>query len=186
MKSRLLLLVMLLLVTGLVFTSCTQSPEQNPVIQEKFQKIAELTDEVDQLKGKTKDIQSDIDTITQDLTTLKQMPKPAEMTAVDIEEMKAQVKQLNGEVSALKDELSKLKKASGARVTEPKSSDSSSVQPTPAPKKRGQYYTVKEGDTLKSIAQQFSTKAESIRTENHIPEGKEPLPGTRLYIVLDK
>jgi len=185
MKTRMLLTVIGIMLLGLLFQSC-QDPAQNPVIQEKFQKISELAEEVDQLKGKSKDVQSDLDTINQDLTTLKQMPKAAEVPAAEMEELKKQVKQLNSEVSALKDELSKLKKTGGARVSESKSSEGSTVQPSPTPKKRGQYYTVKEGDTLKSIAQQFSAKAEAIRTENHIPEGKEPLPGTRLYIILDK
>ena len=56
----------------------------------------------------------------------------------------------------------------------------------PTLRKRGKYYSVKPGDTLKSIAENFSTTPEAIRKENHIPVDKEPIPGSQIYIITEK
>ncbi len=195
MKIRTLILGTGTLLLAFLFASCSQSPEQNPVIQEKFQKLADLAQEVDQLKGKFKDIENDIDTITQDLTTLKQIPRGTEgASSKDVEALRSQMKQLQGEVSKLQSELARRKKASIAQDTSrPKTS--SQVQkkspvekktPTPPPKKRGEYYTVKSGDTWKSIAAKFKTTPDAIRAENRLPKDAKPVAGTKLYIIPGK
>jgi len=184
MKPR--LLIALMLMAGL-FVSCSQSPEQNPIIQENFQKLADLAEEVDQLKGKIRDIQNDIDSITQDLMTLKQMPKGAEADAAQIDALKNQINKLNSQITTIQKQFSNLKSSGAAQITDTivKTGDTKSTQPAPTPQKRGQYYSVKPGDTLKSIAEKFSTTPEAIRKENHIPVGKEPIPGSQIYIITE-
>ena len=189
MKTRIPILCGALLVFLFLFSSCNQAPERNPIIQEKFQKLADLAEEVDQLKGKIKDIQLDIDTITQDLMTLKQMPKSEGASPTEIEGMKSRIKQLEGEVSKLESELSKwTKKAAALKETRQTKTPSKSTreqreETEPTPKKRGKYYQVKSGDTLEDIARKFNTTPASIREENRLPAGKEPIPGTRLYVI---
>ena len=46
----------------------------------------------------------------------------------------------------------------------------------------GQYYWVKRGDTLTSIAQQFGTSAQTLATVNSLGEDAELPVGLRLYI----
>lgn len=187
MKRSFLLPVAAVVLSGLLLFSCTQSPEQNPIIQEKFQKLGDMAEEVDQLKGKIRDIQNDIDTITQDLMTLKQMPRTTGVSPTELEALKARLGEMDGEMSKLKSELSMLKKKAVSAVksvetSKPKTSVSK-PEPTPEPRKRGQYYTVKTGDTLKSLAEKFKTTPEKIREENHLPQNKELIAGIRLYII---
>ncbi|MBN1903007.1 LysM peptidoglycan-binding domain-containing protein [Candidatus Sumerlaeota bacterium] len=189
MKRKLLLVVAALAGCGVMLVSCSQSPEQNPVIQEKFQKVADLSEEVDQLRAKMKDIQNDIDTIHQDLMTLKQMPRAAEISGAEVEGVKTQITQLNGEISALQNELSKLKSSgtttSSARKTETTTTaakTSTPVREEVSVRQAGQYYVIQSGDTLKKIADKFSTTADAIRKANKIPEGKEPFTGQKIFV----
>lgn len=56
--------------------------------------------------------------------------------------------------------------------------------PKPAPKPaQGFYHVVRHGETLSTIAAQYGVSAESIRRENRIPEGRQPIPGQQIYIV---
>lgn len=184
MKRKLFLVVISMVACGILFVSCSQSPEQNPVIQEKFQKIADLSEEVDQLKAKMKDIQNDIDTIHQDLTTLKQMPKAAEISGAEMEGLKTQITQVTGEISTLQNELSKLK-SSGTSVRKTDTTTAKTAAPVKeevSARQPGQYYTVQQGDTLKKIAEKFSTTPEAVRKANSIPEGKEPLSGQKIFV----
>jgi LysM repeat protein len=185
MKRTLFLVLIGVVVGGILLVSCSQNPEENPVIQDKFQKLADLSEEVDQLKAKMKDIQNDIDTIHQDLMTLKQMPKAAEISGAELEGLKTQITQLNGEISTLQNELSKLK-SSG---TTTRRTDTATAAKTPAPVKDdetarqpGQYYVIQAGDTLNKIADKFSTTPDAIRKANSIPEGKEPFTGQKIFI----
>lgn len=184
MKRKLFLVVLGVVVVGILFVSCSQSPEQNPVIQEKFQKLADLSEEVDQLKAKIRDIQNEIDTVNQDLMTLKQMPKAAEISGAELEGLKTQITQINGEISTLQNEFSKLK-SSGTTVrktdtTAPKTP--TTVKDDETIRQPGKYYVIQSGDTLKKIAEKFSTTPEAIRKANSIPEGKEPFTGQKIFI----
>jgi LysM repeat protein len=200
MKRPVLILFAIILAVSLMLPSCTQNPEQNPVIVEKFQMIDQIAEDYDQISGKLKDIENDIDTINQDLTTLKQLPRSSGVASTELEGLKSRIRKQEGEISKLQSELSKLKKTIAAAVKSSaqsirKSTEDVSVKktttvkkpdPTPLPKKRGKYYKVQKGDTLKSIAREFNTSSNSIRSENHIPDGKEPITGTRLYIIPGK
>lgn len=184
MKRTLFLVLIGVVVSGILLVSCSQSPEENPVIQDNFQKLADLSEDVDQLKAKMKDIQNDIDTIHQDLMTLKQMPKAAEISGAELEGLKTQITQLNSEISTLQNELSKLKSGGTSTrrtdTTASKTSDSVNVDETA--RQSGKYYVIVAGDTLNKIADKHSTTADAIRKANSIPEGKEPFTGQKIFI----
>lgn len=67
------------------------------------------------------------------------------------------------------------------------------LQRTPAPPKptatpkpvpaSGFYHIVRHGETLSTIAAQYGVSQDSIRRENRIPEGRQPIPGQQIYIV---
>ena len=184
MESRMLMLGAVVVALVLVLGSCSQNPEQNPIIQEKFQKIAELAEQVDQIKASIKDTNADMDTVKQDLTNLKQNPAAAGgVSPTEIEELKSKVKNLEDEVSRLQSALSMKKKSETAVEGGTKTEGKTSETEKPAPVKgKGVQYKVKEGDTLKSIAKAHGTTAAAIRAKNPIPEGKEPRPGSMIFV----
>jgi LysM repeat protein len=47
-------------------------------------------------------------------------------------------------------------------------------------------HIVKEGDTMHSISQMYGVKMEKLYQKNHIDEGEEPEPGTKIYLRKDK
>jgi outer membrane murein-binding lipoprotein Lpp len=183
MESRMLMLGAVVVALALVLGSCSQNPEQNPIIQEKFQKIAELVDQVDQIKASIKDTNADMDTVKQDLTNLKQNPAAAGgVSPAEIEELKSKVKNLEDEVSRLQSALSIKKKSEGAVEGGTKTEGKARKTEQPAPREKGVQYKVKEGDTLESIAKAHGTTAAAIRAKNPIPEGKEPRPGSMIFV----
>ena len=180
MESRMLMLGAVVVALALVLGSCSQNPEQNPIIQEKFQKIAELAEQVDQIKASIKDTNADMDTVKQDLTNLKQNPAAAGgVSPTEIEELKSKVKNLEDEISRLQSALSMRKKSEGA--VEKKTGEARKTE-QPAPREKGVQYKVKEGDTLESIAKAHGTTAAAIRAKNPIPEGREPRPGSMIFV----
>lgn len=179
MESRMLMLGAVVVALALVLGSCSQNPEQNPIIQEKFQKIAELAEQVDQLKASIKDTNADMDTVKQDLTNLKQNPAAAGgVSPAEIEELKSKIKNLEDEVSRLQSALS-VKKKSETAVEKKTSEARKTEQPV---REKGIQYKVKEGDTLESIAKAHGTTVAAIRAKNPIPEGREPRPGSMLFV----
>ena len=200
MKKQYLVAVFSVLLVTCVLFSCSQNPEQNPLIQEKFQQITDLAERVDRLRGQVKDLDAELLKINDDMTTLKKMPRTEGASPTEVEGLKSEVKQLNEEITRLRSELSKMKKEMSETKSMVQSLPEKSVQKTitektdtsestsepesePDQEKKGQYYTVKKGDTLDSIAEKFNTSASKIRSENHLPEGRKPIPGIRLYII---
>jgi LysM repeat protein len=192
MKGRMLTLGVIAVSLMLMVVSCSQSPEQNPIIQEKFQKIAELAEQLDQVKAGMKDTNNDLDTVKQDVVSLKQTPAGGAPSA-DVEELKAKVKTLEDEVVKLQSELSVAKKRPSATSEESpkKSSESTASKKSSEPKvseepaavrEKGVTYKVKEGDTIESIAKAHGTTAAAIRAKNPIPEGKEPRAGSMIFV----
>jgi len=183
MESRMLTLGAVVVALALVLGSCSQNPEQNPIIQEKFQKIAELAEQVDQIKASIKDTNADMDTVKQDLTNLKQNPAAAGgVSPAEIEELKSKVKNLEDDVSRLQSALSMKKKSEAAVEGGTKTEGKARKTEQPAPREKGVQYKVKEGDTLESIAKAHGTTAAAIRAKNPIPEGKEPRPGSMIFV----
>ncbi|MDT8308827.1 MAG: LysM domain-containing protein, partial [Bacteroidales bacterium] len=44
------------------------------------------------------------------------------------------------------------------------------------------YHVVKEGDTMRSISQQYAVKLKQLYKKNHLPAGSEPKPGDQVWL----
>ncbi len=44
------------------------------------------------------------------------------------------------------------------------------------------YHVVKEGDTMRSISQQYAVKLKQLHKKNHLPSGSEPKPGDQVWL----
>jgi len=199
MKRALLLTgTILLLLLSAFLVSCAQSPEQNPIIQELIQKVADLSEKTDQITSKTKDLENDIDSISQDLTTLKQMPQTQGANPAEVEAIKTQIKDLTTEITKVKSDFAQVskdieaaKKIAASRVSEaPRSAAeaapraASRPEPAPEPKVRGQFYTAKQGDTVESIAREFNTTVQAVKDSNPtLKQSDRIVPGNKYWIV---
>lgn len=190
MNVRLLLLGVVAVALMLMLTSCSQNPEQNPVIQENIKKVGELAEEMDKIKASIKDTDADLDTVKQDVTSLKQNPAAA-VPSADVEELKSKIKALEGQIAKLQSDLSSPRKVSASSVGEEAASKADAAAKTvkkaePAPetsaREKGTNYKVKEGDTMESIAKAHGTTAAAIRAKNPIPEGREPKAGSVIFV----
>ena len=53
------------------------------------------------------------------------------------------------------------------------------AEPAPA---AGQYYMIQPGETRAQIAAKFKTTEARLRESNHVPAGKDAIPGQRIYV----
>jgi LysM repeat protein len=191
-----------LAILALLSACSNQSPDQNPVIKEKFVQVDELGETVKGLRTDLSDLELDVNLLSQDVTAIKtQMQKvtasaSAPEHATAISNLETQNVELAKQLKALQDSLAESQKtlkaqreAAAPPTARPGSAAAASV-PTPtrtAPPEnkvqKGVYYLFKEGDTVTAVAKSNGLSAAQLRSANRLPGRVEALaPGTRIFI----
>ena len=202
--SRLVLATAAVLAGMIPFmTACNMDkPENIPAIREAIEGVKDLKSDARKTNGRLTDLETEVSGLADDMTNLRNAREGqgSAETAAAVKDLNKQVADLQNEIAQLKKQPMAAAKAAPEPATAPQPAAASGRQgaavkkgklappPIPAPaaleevKPKGTYYTVKQGDTVDSIAQAKGVSTAALRAANHIPAGRNPGEGSSIFV----
>ncbi|MCX7046520.1 MAG: LysM domain-containing protein [Candidatus Sumerlaeota bacterium] len=210
-RSLVLPILALTVLIGMLTACGQQNPLDTPQMKDMSEGVKELKAEVRIVRKNMTELEHDIQATNSELQDLKGAPATAKLSPEVVKEinaLKTELGALKTEMDKMRTELANAQKSkAGGGATpsgeaksdergpkagasgkgkEPKDNrDVKEVKPganAPAAKAAGEYYYVKKGDTMESVATAHKITADKLREANSIPAGKNPTEGARIYI----
>lgn len=190
---------------------CGSDLADDPLFNDQQAAVQRIDDDLNVLRTQVEDLNRGMNDLMTEMENLKGEPLTGNVAGQRLEQrvevLETAIRESNQALSEIRNEMSELENklasapsspprtesrqaesasASSSRVTLKRTPTPSKPEPTPRPTpepKQGFYHTVESGETVASLAERFNVSEESIRKANHIPEGRNPLPGQQIYIV---
>lgn len=183
--------------------------EDSKAFQDMATEVNDLRTQVQNFNNRLITLEVDVNQINDELTLLKDglsMGQSSPAVEKRMGDMQEVIQGLRSDVARLRDELQAVEKkaASGPRASTSSSSSTSRSPDKPSasaasggattraraaapgstanPRDKGGYHTVKEGETIESIAAANGVTPDAIRKANRISGSRQPVAGARIFI----
>lgn len=188
---------------------CGSDLADDPLFNDQQAAVQRIDDDLGVLRSQVEDLNRGMNDLLTEVENLKGEPLTGNASGQRLEQrvevLETAIGEYNQALSKIRSEFNDMEEAvasapsrpvaapsesatppasSSSRVTLTRTPAPSQATPAPTPKPaQGFYHTVQSGETVAALAERFGVSEASIRKANHIPEGRNPLPGQQIYIV---